>query len=98
PPLSTLSLHDALPISSCGTTARACSRRLTPAAGAPEAVPLVTHRGGCHCGAVAFEVDAPARLTASECNCSICRMSGYLHLIVPRDRKSTRLNSSHRTI
>jgi hypothetical protein len=49
-------------------------------------VPLVTHRGGCHCGAVAFEVDAPARLTASDCNCSICRMVGYLHLIVPRTR------------
>jgi hypothetical protein len=48
--------------------------------------PLVTHRGGCHCGAVAFEVDAPANLTVSECNCSICRMSGYLHLIVPRTR------------
>ena len=47
---------------------------------------LVTHRGGCHCGAVAFEVDAPARLTVSECNCSICRLSGYLHLIVPRTR------------
>jgi len=45
---------------------------------------LVTHRGGCHCGAVAFEVQAPARVTVSECNCSICRMSGYLHLIVPR--------------
>jgi hypothetical protein len=42
------------------------------------------HRGGCHCGAVAFEVQAPARVTVSECNCSICRMSGYLHLIVPR--------------
>ena len=54
-----------------------------------DAVPLtaqVTHRGGCHCGAVAFEVDAPARLTVSECNCSICRMTGYLHLIVPRTR------------
>ena len=50
------------------------------------AEPLVTHRGGCHCGAVAFEVDAPARLTVSECNCSICRMSGFLHLIVPRNR------------
>jgi len=47
---------------------------------------LVTHRGGCHCGAVAFEVAAPARVTVSECNCSICRMSGYLHLIVPRSR------------
>jgi hypothetical protein len=49
-------------------------------------VSLVTHRGGCHCGAVSFEVDAPARLTVSDCNCSICRMSGYLHLIVPRER------------
>jgi hypothetical protein len=46
----------------------------------------VTHRGGCHCGAVAFEVDAPAKITASDCNCSICRMTGYLHLIVPRSR------------
>jgi hypothetical protein len=49
-------------------------------------VALVTHRGGCHCGAVAFEVEAPARLAASDCNCSICRMSGFLHLIVPRTR------------
>jgi hypothetical protein len=49
-------------------------------------VQLVTHRGGCHCGAVAFEVEAPARLTACDCNCSICRMCGYLHLIVPRTR------------
>ena len=45
---------------------------------------LVTHRGGCHCGAIAFEVEAPAHVTVRECNCSICRMSGYLHLIVPR--------------
>lgn len=50
----------------------------------PEA--LVTHRGGCHCGTVAFEVDAPAHLLVSECNCSMCRMTGYLHLIVPRAR------------
>jgi len=46
----------------------------------------VTHSGGCHCGAVAFEVQAPAKIVASDCNCSICRMSGYLHLIVPRSR------------
>ena len=52
----------------------------------PEA--LVTHRGGCHCGAVAFEVEAPAHLVVSECNCSICRMTGFLHLIVPRARFS----------
>jgi hypothetical protein len=48
--------------------------------------PLVTHRGGCHCGAVAFEVEAPARVTVSDCNCSVCRMSGFLHLIVPAAR------------
>ena len=48
--------------------------------------PLVTHRGGCHCGAVAFEVDAAARLVVQECNCSICTASGYWHLIVPAAR------------
>ena len=47
---------------------------------------LVTHRGGCHCGRVRFEVDAPAVLEVSDCNCSMCRMSGFLHLIVPRTR------------
>jgi len=43
---------------------------------------LVTHRGGCHCGRVRFEVQAPAQVQALDCNCSICRMSGFLHLIV----------------
>ena len=47
---------------------------------------LVTHRGGCHCRAVRFEVDAPARIDAIECNCSICRMTGFLHLIVSAKR------------
>jgi hypothetical protein len=44
---------------------------------------FVSHHGGCHCGRVRFEVDAPARIDAIECNCSICRMTGFLHLIVP---------------
>jgi hypothetical protein len=48
--------------------------------------PLVTHRGGCHCGRVRFEVDAPAHIDALDCNCSICRMTGFLHLIVPASR------------
>jgi hypothetical protein len=47
---------------------------------------LVTHRGGCHCGAVAFEVEAPARLRVQDCNCSICAMTGFRHLIVPASR------------
>lgn len=45
---------------------------------------MIVHKGGCHCGNVRFEVDAPADLELSDCNCSICRMSGYLHLIVPK--------------
>lgn len=45
---------------------------------------MTTHRGGCHCGRVRFEVHAPADIEANRCNCSICRMSGYLHLIVPK--------------
>lgn len=39
--------------------------------------------GGCHCGAVAFEVFAADDAELSDCNCSICSMTGYLHLIVP---------------
>jgi hypothetical protein len=39
--------------------------------------------GGCHCGAVRFEADVPAQAEALDCNCSICSMTGYRHLIVP---------------
>lgn len=44
------------------------------------------YRGGCHCGAVRFEVEAPERIECSDCNCSICAKTGFLHLIVPRSR------------
>ena len=47
---------------------------------------MTLHRGGCHCGDVAFEVEAPPELTVQECNCSICSMTGFLHLIVPASR------------
>lgn len=47
---------------------------------------LITHRGGCHCGAVRFEVDAPRDLEIQSCNCSICAKTGFLHLIVPKSR------------
>lgn len=46
----------------------------------------VTHHGGCHCRAVRFEVDAPARLSTLSCNCSRCTMLGFRHLIVPMER------------
>jgi len=45
-----------------------------------------THKGGCHCGRVRFEVRAPATINVSQCNCSICSKSGHLGMIVPRDR------------
>ncbi len=44
---------------------------------------MTVHKGGCHCGKVRFEVTAPADIEVTACNCSICRMTGYLHLIVP---------------
>ena len=46
----------------------------------------VTHSGGCHCRRVRFEVDAPAAIEVLDCNCSMCRMTGFLHLIVPAAR------------
>ncbi len=43
---------------------------------------MTIHTGGCHCGRVRFEIDAPAQLDVTRCNCSICNMSGFLHLFV----------------
>ena len=44
------------------------------------------YHGGCHCGAVRFEVEAPERFTALDCNCTMCAMTGFLHLIVPKSK------------
>jgi len=44
------------------------------------------YRGGCHCGAVRFEVEAPERTLVQDCNCSLCAMTGFLHLIVPKSK------------
>ncbi len=46
----------------------------------------VTHRGGCHCGQVRFEFDAPPVLEALTCNCSMCEKVGFEHVIVPASR------------
>jgi hypothetical protein len=45
---------------------------------------MTIHTGGCHCGNVRFEVEAPSDLILDDCNCSMCSMVGYQHLIVPR--------------
>ena len=40
-------------------------------------------RGGCHCGAVRFEAEVgQAPVPALDCNCSVCRMTGFLHVMV----------------
>ena len=47
----------------------------------------LTIAGGCHCGAVRFEIDLPStRIELLDCNCSMCAKTGFLHLIVPADR------------
>ena len=43
----------------------------------------MAHKGSCHCGKIAYEVDA-ALEQAIECNCSHCGKKGYLLAFVPR--------------
>jgi hypothetical protein len=47
---------------------------------------LIWRGGGCHCGAVRFEAALPDVIEAQSCNCSICQMTGYVHIIVPKSR------------
>ncbi|MBE9210375.1 GFA family protein [Nostoc sp. LEGE 06077] len=43
------------------------------------------YEGGCHCGAVRFRVVVKQN-KVDDCNCSICRKKGFLHLIVPQEQ------------
>jgi len=45
----------------------------------------IWHMGHCHCQDVTFEVRAPANVELTVCNCSMCEMTGFLHLIVKAD-------------
>ena len=45
----------------------------------------VSYEGGCHCGAVRFQVVVNNH-KVDDCNCSICAKKGFLHLIVPREQ------------
>ena len=45
-----------------------------------------TVQGGCHCGAVRFEAAIAEGAEAQTCTCSICTMTGFIHLIVPASR------------
>ena len=43
--------------------------------------------GGCHCGAVRFEAEVPEPpVPALDCNCSVCRMTGFMHIVVPHEQ------------
>ncbi|KAK2155579.1 hypothetical protein LSH36_236g02000 [Paralvinella palmiformis] len=59
---------------------------------------LVTHSGGCHCGAVRFTVEAPSDLTVYDCNCSICTKKQNVHFIVPTSRFKLIQGEDHLTL
>ena len=45
---------------------------------------MIEAKGGCHCRAVRFTARLPAEpVPALDCNCSICAMTGFIHIIVP---------------
>ena len=63
----------------------------------------MTHKGSCHCGNVAFEVEGHPE-NAMACNCSICQRKGSLlwfvardkvRLLTPEDNASTYLFHKH---
>ncbi len=43
-------------------------------------------RGSCHCGGIAYRLEAEAPSEAIECNCSICRRKGSLLAFFTPDR------------
>jgi hypothetical protein len=43
------------------------------------------HTGGCHCGAVRFEVDTDLGKGVSRCNCTVCTKRGATGQIVKPD-------------
>ena len=48
---------------------------------------MIQVSGGCHCGAVRFSASMPdPPVPALACNCSICSVTGLLHVMVPHDR------------
>jgi hypothetical protein len=52
---------------------------------APQEDAIMSYRGSCHCGQIAFTVEGEPE-QAMECNCSHCTRKGYLLWFVPRPR------------
>ncbi len=65
----------------------------------------MNYQGGCHCGGLAFELEAEAITEAIDCNCSMCRRRGGLLAFFPRaaltlstpeaDYRTYRFNKEH---
>jgi hypothetical protein len=45
---------------------------------------MAVHSGGCHCGAVRYEVEGDFS-SVIECNCSHCAAKGFLLAFAPRE-------------
>ena len=44
---------------------------------------MIEAKGGCHCKSVRFTARLPdPPVQALDCNCSICRMTGFIHIMV----------------
>ena len=60
---------------------------------------MIEVHGGCHCKAVRFSARLPDEpVPAIDCNCSICSMTSFIHIIVPHadftlERGSDKLTS-----
>lgn len=46
---------------------------------------MTRYQGSCHCGRIRFRVDGDLA-QAILCNCAICTMKGFIHLIVPPEQ------------
>lgn len=42
------------------------------------------HHGQCHCGAVKFKFKSAPLIDVTQCNCSVCSMSAYQHVFIPK--------------
>jgi hypothetical protein len=67
----------------------------------------MAYSGSCHCGAVAFTVEADPPPVAMSCNCSHCRRKGFLLTFVPagqftldqgEDKLATYLFNKHKIV
>ncbi len=54
----------------------------------------MAHKGSCHCGKIAFEVEGDYS-EALECNCSHCSRKGFLLWFVPRDKLTLKTPESN---